>query len=80
MIEKPGIHFKTDVFATVAAVDAKAPYWHVSWDSKLKACIQYWKEPPQPYENLVSRLAEQSSLWIEQIYWTERPRVKELSG
>ena len=25
-IEKTGIHFKTDVFAAVAAVDAKAPY------------------------------------------------------
>ena len=25
-IEKTGIHFKTDVFATVAVVDAKAPY------------------------------------------------------
>ena len=54
MIEKAGIHFKTEVFAAVAAVDAKAPYWHVSWDSKLKACIQYWKEPPQSYENLVA--------------------------
>ena len=27
MIEKTGIHFKTDVFAAVAVVDAKAPYW-----------------------------------------------------
>ena len=26
-IEKMGIHFKTDVFAAVAIVDAKAPYW-----------------------------------------------------
>ena len=26
-IEKTGIHFKTDVFAAVAVVDAKAPYW-----------------------------------------------------
>ena len=26
-IEKKGIHFKTDVFAAVAAVDAKAPYF-----------------------------------------------------
>ena len=25
-IEKMGIHFKTDVFAAVAIVDAKAPY------------------------------------------------------
>ena len=25
-IEKTGIHFKTDVFAAVAVVDAKAPY------------------------------------------------------
>ena len=27
-IEKTGIHFKTDVFAAVAVVDAKAPYFH----------------------------------------------------
>ena len=26
-IEKTGIHFKTDVFAAVAVVDAKAPYY-----------------------------------------------------
>ena len=26
-IEKTGIHFKTDVFAAVAVVDAKAFYW-----------------------------------------------------
>ena len=26
-IEKTGIHFKTDVFAAVAVVDAKAPYF-----------------------------------------------------
>ena len=26
-IEKTGIHLKTDVFAAVAIVDAKAPYW-----------------------------------------------------
>ena len=26
-IEKTGIHFKTDVFAAVAVVDAKAPFW-----------------------------------------------------
>ena len=25
-IEKTGIHFKTDIFAAVAVVDAKAPY------------------------------------------------------
>ena len=25
-IEKTGIHFKTDVFAAVAIIDAKAPY------------------------------------------------------
>ena len=27
-IEKTEIHFKTDVFAAVAVVDAKAPYFH----------------------------------------------------
>ena len=26
-IEKTGIHFKSDGFAAVAVVDAKAPYW-----------------------------------------------------
>ena len=28
-IEKTGIHFKTDVFAAVAVVDAKAPYYYL---------------------------------------------------
>ena len=38
-IEKAGIHFKTDVFAAVTVVDAKAPYY-------LKQPSRVWKVVP----------------------------------
>ena len=35
-IEKMGIHFKTDVFAAVAVVDAKAPYFDGDGNDNVK--------------------------------------------
>ena len=35
-IEKTGIHFKTDVFAAVAVVDAKAPYFDSDGNGNVK--------------------------------------------
>ena len=40
--EKTPIHFKSDVFAAVAVVDAKTPYYFKTQDIKLIEKFCYW--------------------------------------
>ena len=41
-IETTGIHLKTDVFAAVAIVDAKAPYWANKLTSSISKELQWY--------------------------------------